>query len=278
MHNKFTNINAVELKQYIEENDEKNYAIIDVRQPKEYKQAHIPGAKLIELPVLVTETVSLPDTGNLIFTCHSGSRSRAAVLFATSVTRKDQKIFNLTGGILEWYGKTISGTPKVQLLSNNDDFDEIMFSAMDLEKGAWNYYKTILEKFPNTPFQNAIEYLSLAEADHAEALYHIIKRRKNELGETNIPGFDDMFSGMKGDILEGGMSLNDAVKKLDSIETDVEVNILEFALDIEYSAFDLYKNASQMINDPDIKKILTGIANGEKNHMKKLAEAFSHIE
>ncbi len=273
----FTDINAVELKKYIAEHNENDYAIIDVRQPEEYKQAHIPGAKLIALPVLVTETIPLPDTGNLIFTCHSGSRSRTAALFAASITRKDQKIFNLTGGITGWYGKTISGTPKVQLLSNNDDFDEIMFSAMDLEKGAWNYYKTILEKFPNTPFQNAIEYLSLAEADHAEALYHIIKRRKSELGETGIPGFDDMFSGMKGDILEGGMSLIDAVKKLDSIETDVEVNILEFALDIEYSAFDLYKNASQMIDDPDIKKILTGIANGEKSHMKKLAEAFSYV-
>lgn len=276
--NEYADINAFELKKYMEENNESNYTIVDVRQPEEYKQEHIPGSKLIALPTLVSGAGTLPATGNLIFMCHSGIRSRTAAIIAESEVQKGQKIYNLTEGILGWYGKTLPGIPKVQLLSDSDDFDEIMFSAMDLEKGAWNYYKTILEKFPGTPFQDAIEYLSLAEADHAEALYHIIMRRKRDLGETGLPGFDDMFSGLKGDILEGGTPLVDAVKKLDSIETDVNVSILEFALDIEYSAFDLYKNAAQMTDDPDIKKTLNGIANGEKNHMKKLAEAFSHID
>lgn len=274
----FTNLNAVELKDYISTHNEKNYTIIDVRQPEEYRQSHIPGSTHIALPTLVSGTVTLPETDDLIFICHSGSRSRTAAIFAASITQENQQIFNMSDGVSGWYGWTLDGTPRVQLLSGFDDFDEVLYAAMDLEKGAWNYYKTILEKFPEAPFKDAIEYLSLAEADHAEALYHIIKRRKEALGEGGLPGFDDMFSGMKGDILEGGMPLDEAVRELDSIDSDIDVNILEFSLDIEYSAFDLYKNASQMIDDPEIKRILTGIANGEKNHMKQLAKAFSHID
>jgi rhodanese-related sulfurtransferase/rubrerythrin len=274
----FYDINAVGLKDYIETHDEKDYTLIDVRQPNEYQGSHIPGSRLISLPAFVSEKPALPETGDLIFICHSGRRSRTAALFALPQAKNEQKVFNLVGGIISWHGKTLPGNPRVQIFENPGDFDEVMLTAMDLEKGAWNFYKTIIEKFPDAPFKNAIEYLSLAEADHAEALYRIMQKREGSIAETGLPGFDDMFYSMKGAILEGGLSLEAAVKYLDAIETDQEANILELSLDIEYAAFDLYKNAAQMVDDPDIKKILAGIANGEKNHMKKLAEAFSFIK
>lgn len=277
LNKNFSNITAEELKKYIAEKEEKNYSLIDVRQPKEYKLSHIPGSTLISLSDLVLEKIPLPDTSDLIFICHSGSRSKTAAVVAGEIVKKEQKLFNLDGGIASWYGKKIAGYPRVQLLGMKDDFDEVILSAIDMEKGAWNYYKTVLEKFPDEPFKDAMEYLSLAEADHAETLYRLLKKRKADLAETQLPGFDDLFFAMKGDILEGGMSLAEAVKQLDAIETDRDVAILELSLDIEYAAFDLYKNAAQMTDDPEIKKILSGIANGEKNHMKKLAEAFLTI-
>lgn len=274
MNKDFTNITAEELKKYMVEHDEKNYSLIDVRQVHEYQSSHIPGSRLITLSDLVQKTVPLPDTPDLIFICHSGRRSKTAAVFACESVTREQNIFNLEGGITRWYGRRIAGYPKVQLLGSKDDFDEIILAAIDMEKGAWNYYKTILEKFPDEPFKNAMEYLSLAEADHAETMYRLLEQRKSDPYDTPLPGFDDLFYGMKGDILEGGLSLADAVKQLEAIDKDRAVNILELSLDIEFAAFDLYKNAAQMTDDPEIKKILNGIANGEKNHMKKLAEAF----
>ena len=273
----FSDITPNDLKKYIEENEEKNYTIIDVRQPEEYWDSHIPGSKLIPLPDLVSKKINLPETGDLIFMCRTGARSSAAAIFASPDINTGQAVYNLRGGILDWFGKTLPGVPEVQLLGNLGDFDDVMLSAMDLEKGAWNYYKTILEKFPNEPFKNAMEYLSLAEADHAEALYSIMERRKDDPDGTPLPTFDDLFYGMKGDILEGGMSLAAAMEKLESIKEDRAVHILELSLEIEYAAFDLYKNAARMVDDPEIKKILNGIANGEKNHMAKLANAFTLI-
>jgi rhodanese-related sulfurtransferase len=43
---------AEEVKNYINEHEEGSYTLLDVRQPNEYEEAHIPGAKLIPLPQL----------------------------------------------------------------------------------------------------------------------------------------------------------------------------------------------------------------------------------
>lgn len=45
-------MNTDQIKTFIENNPEGSYTILDVRQPGEYEQHHIPGAKLIPLPEL----------------------------------------------------------------------------------------------------------------------------------------------------------------------------------------------------------------------------------
>ena len=135
------------------------------------------------------------------------------------------------------------------------------------------YKKKIIEKFPNEPFRDAMEYLTSAEEEHAKALYRIFEKGNSVPDKT----FEELFGSMKGDILEGGMTLNSAIEHLESIEEDRSVHILDLCLDIEFSAFDLYKNALRKIDDPEIKKVLNSIANGEKNHMKKLADSFTMI-
>ncbi len=51
-------IDADQAKQFISENPEGDYTLLDVRQPGEYEGSHIPGAKLIpiaELPDRIDE-------------------------------------------------------------------------------------------------------------------------------------------------------------------------------------------------------------------------------
>lgn len=266
-------ISTEQLKEYIKTHNENDYMIIDVRQPEEYSQSHIPGAKLIPFPLIGTEKETLPTGVDLVFSCRSGARSKAAAMLTAQTAKNIKQVYNHWGGILAWDEKTVSDFPRVQALGRKNDFDDMLLTAMDLEKGAWNFYKTILEKYTHEPFSDAIEYLSLAEADHAEALYNILTKKR-----SNLPGFDDMFHSLKGDILEGGVSLADAINRLEDIEHGSAINILDLALDIEYSAFDLYRTAADLVDDTEIKRIMVGIANGEKSHIKKLAEAFAYLE
>ena len=45
-------IDAEEAKKFMAENEEGTYTLLDVSQPGEYEEAHIPGARLIPLPDL----------------------------------------------------------------------------------------------------------------------------------------------------------------------------------------------------------------------------------
>ena len=46
------NLDAEEAEDFIREHKEGAYTLLDVRQPAEYEQARLPGAKLIPLPEL----------------------------------------------------------------------------------------------------------------------------------------------------------------------------------------------------------------------------------
>ena len=54
------------------------YFLIDVRQPEEYRQGHISGAKLIPLRQLATRMQELPAGREIVCVCHSGNRSKSA--------------------------------------------------------------------------------------------------------------------------------------------------------------------------------------------------------
>jgi sulfur-carrier protein adenylyltransferase/sulfurtransferase len=56
------NMDAEQAKAFIAENEEGSYTLLDVRQPKEYQEAHIPGAVLIPLPQL-SDSVEKLDRG-----------------------------------------------------------------------------------------------------------------------------------------------------------------------------------------------------------------------
>ncbi|MGD8230104.1 MAG: rhodanese-like domain-containing protein [Desulfobacteraceae bacterium] len=46
------NMDSEKAKAFIENNEEGTFTILDVRQPGEYEEVHIPGSKLVPLPQL----------------------------------------------------------------------------------------------------------------------------------------------------------------------------------------------------------------------------------
>ena len=246
--------------------------LIDVREPSEYSRLHIPGAQLLPFPLIEEEIPNLPKGKALIFTCRSGIRSRAAALLARDKLDGGTTIFTHHGGILSWHGKTLSGFPRVQAFGQFDDFAMVLTNGIDMEKGAWIFYHQVLERFPSAPFSAAFVTLSQAETSHARTLYNLLRRR-----DASVPDFDAVFAAAKGEVLEGGASLQEQIGKLGKLESDDPVLLLEMALDIEYAAYDLYRRGAEMTDDPEVKQILYGIAQGEKAHMRSLAEAFRYL-
>lgn len=82
--------------------EKKSIVILDVRTAKEYAQAHIPGAKLIDFLAadFKTALAKLDRTKIYLLHCRSGSRSSAA--FATMKRLGFKSVYHLDGGIIAW--------------------------------------------------------------------------------------------------------------------------------------------------------------------------------
>lgn len=73
--------------------------LVDVRQPDEYDEAHVPGAVLVPLGEVPDRLGEVPDGGPVHVICRSGARSlRAAELLRT----EGRDAVNVAGGTLAW--------------------------------------------------------------------------------------------------------------------------------------------------------------------------------
>jgi rhodanese-related sulfurtransferase len=79
--------------------------LLDVRQPEEFRQGHISGAKLIPLDQLQQRIHDLPRDREIVCICHSGNRSRQATRL---LAQSGYQATNLQGGMISWTG---SGLP-----------------------------------------------------------------------------------------------------------------------------------------------------------------------
>jgi sulfur-carrier protein adenylyltransferase/sulfurtransferase len=74
-------------------------AVVDVREPREFSAAHLPGAMNIPVGELHSRMGSLPK-GRVVFVCRSGARSLTAAALASRAGVED--IAHLEGGLLAW--------------------------------------------------------------------------------------------------------------------------------------------------------------------------------
>ena len=73
--------------------------VVDVRQPEEYVEGHVPGAPLVPLATVPDALDAFPTDGEVLIICRSGARSAKAAAFL-----REQGIdaINIAGGTLAW--------------------------------------------------------------------------------------------------------------------------------------------------------------------------------
>ena len=264
----FETLTAEEFNTYVQNHKEKKYLVIDVRQASEYEQGHIPGASLMPLTEVETKLFTLPSNRDLIFYCYNGGRSQwAASLVGESEICK-KKVYHLMGGLLAWKGKVLPDYPKVQIFNKDQNLEQLLTTAMDLEKGAWRFYQHARDKFSQEPIRPILDQVSIAEKAHASLVYRFWKRFKH-----NPPTFDRFYHSLKGDILEGGQNFEDTCRQLEAIQYRGCQGIIDLAMTIEYSAFELYRVMAEITDDPDARETFITIAQAEKAHMRALTNA-----
>ena len=78
---------------------EQGAPVIDVREPDEYQEAHVPGATLIPLATVPDRLGEVPAEHDVLVICKSGARSMRAAEFLTA---NGINATNVAGGTMAW--------------------------------------------------------------------------------------------------------------------------------------------------------------------------------
>ena len=91
-------LSATELKNRLQQ--EEKLFLLDVREPHEFKYAHIANSELIPLNQIPKRLGELDPQQEIVVICHHGMRSQQAANYL--VQSGFNNIANLTGGIDAW--------------------------------------------------------------------------------------------------------------------------------------------------------------------------------
>ena len=98
---KMESVTTTELQERLERREK--LTIVDVREPWEYAEGHVPGSVLRPLGQIRTWAEEFDKDREIFLICRTASRSAAAYKFMRSMGFTNVK--NVGGGIISWRGR-----------------------------------------------------------------------------------------------------------------------------------------------------------------------------
>jgi rhodanese-related sulfurtransferase/rubrerythrin len=259
-----SSMDAEEAKAYMARHGEKEYTLLDVRQPGEYEDSHLPGAKLMPLPQLSDMHKELDTEKPTIVHCAIGGRSRVAAQMLSGWGFKE--VYNLAGGIKAFEGPKATGPKELNLsLVRGDETPaEIITLAYGMEKALQLFYETLLRQSQDQELQALFGQLARVEIRHAERLFEAYRQVS--------PGAKDQESfeaAIVPSTLEGGF---DAKEFMETNKSHLETapQVLDLAMMLETQALDLYLRFADRCAQAQTKEVLFTLAGEEKAHLASL--------
>lgn len=252
-----------EVKEYMEQNREGTYRLLDVRQPVEYERGHLPGALLIPLPQLADSLRDLDSNKPTIIYCAVGGRSRMASQLL--MHQGFREVYHLEGGINAWEERSATGPREFHLrfVRGDESVEEIISVAYRMEEGLKKFHELVKAGTKNVQLSELLTHLIKAEESHERALI--------ELLETTFPqtAAEFTFSQTGGDLIEGGIDMDAFMKQNEAFLGSVS-GYLDLAMMIETQALDLYLRMAAESTNETTKKVLFRIGDEEKGHLALL--------
>ena len=250
-------ISAEQTRTYLNTRPPGSFQLIDVRQPTEYEQGHIPGAILLPVGELLPRLTEIDPQRETIVYCRSGVRSTAACQILRD--NSFEQVLNMTGGILGWQGHRAEGGENLGLgYFIQTDFPSALAMAYRMEDGLQELYlhlATLAERRDNQLF---LESLAQMEDGHKAKLR---AQHRDRGGDIDLRQDEA--------VAEGGLDPTDFSARF-AIQLGSIEGILELAMMFETQAYDLYSRlARQHQGEP--KDFFLKMAGEELNHLAKLS-------
>jgi rhodanese-related sulfurtransferase/rubrerythrin len=259
-----------EARAFLAGKDMQDLTILDVRQPGEYEEGHIPGAKLVPMPVLTDSLAEIDPGKPILVYCAIGGRSRIAA--QTLAGKGYDHVINLSGGFKAWNGQAAYGPEEegVDLFAELDTAEQILATAYSLEDGLRDFYLRMLDKVSDEKLKSVFKLLADIEIKHKDRLFAEYTRLtgKNDRGE-----FECSFVTP---LMEGGMTTEEYLERFKP-DMGSPVEVVSMAMSIEAQALDLYMRSAAWTSNDENRAILEQIAGEEKTHLERLGQLLDEM-
>lgn len=244
--------------------------LLDVRQPWEYEQFHLPGARLVPLGELEDRLEEIPKGGPLVVYCHSGKRSAAAASLLSG--QGWPGVMNMRGGIMAWQGATAAGMPGsgMEYFTGKETREDILALAYAMEQGLGAFYQGLADTAANPELKAMFARLAGFEDKHKLVVYHLYKQLHPE-----STGVEDLAGKAAVSALEGGRDADEVLA--DTKELDSARRAVEMAMGIEAQAMDLYLRQAAVAESVEAINTLNELAKEERGHLRALAALMDRL-
>ena len=258
-----SSMDADEAQAYMAEHPEGTYTLLDVRQPGEYEEEHIPGAKLIPLPQLHGSYQELDPEKPTLVHCAIGGRSRVAAQLLSGLGF--QEVYNLAGGIKAFKGQKTTGPTELHLemLRGDETPREILILAYGMEKGLQIFYETAAARTQDRELRELAAKLAQVEIQHELSLFQVYRGFDPEPDQA---GFEAAIAPR---VMEGGFNIQQFLAD-NAAHLQTVRGLLELAMMLETQALDLYLRFAHHSGDTQTREVLFHLADAEKAHLASL--------
>ena len=263
-------MNPDEARDYLSDKTLQEVTILDVRQPGEYEEGHIPGAKLVPMAVLTDSLAEIDRSKPVLVYCAIGGRSRIAA--QTLAGKGFDQVINLSGGFKAWTGQRAFGPEEegVDLFTELDSPEQILATAYSLEDGLRDFYLRMLERAYDEKIKSVFRLLADIEIKHKDRLFEEYTRLT---GKDDRGAFECSFVTP---LMEGGMTTQEYLERFRP-DMDSPVDVVSMAMSIEAQALDLYMRAAVWTTNEGNRAVLEQIASEEKAHLARLGQLLDDL-
>ena len=253
-----------EAKSFMDANSTGSYQLVDVRQPVEYEDYHIPGAILVPLNILTEGGGNLDPEKPTIVYCLSGGRSKAASQFLSGQGFKE--VYDIGSNISSWQGIQVAGEYdlNLNLINPEAEFTDVWKIAYAMEEGLQRFYLALEAQETREEYKQLFKKLAGFEDLHKARL-----QKGYDIDESTT-GDLAAFIQENPDLVETGDLSQQSPLQIISRLTDLR-DIFSLGMAIEAQSLDLYTRFSKHATQIESKKMFQDLADEEKTHLNFLA-------
>ncbi len=257
------------MRTYISEKKPDKYCLLDVRQPAEYEQGHIPGARLIPLSELSFKIGEMDPERKTIVYCRSGNRSLSAT--SLLMNARFQNVLNMDGGIMAYNGIIAGGPPEAGMFCFPETLTPGQLAAVAwfLEDGTIKFLEGMSKQLASsdklTIFSNRIK----ARNEHKKTLEKLYTDLTGQAPSVDFP--NDVLETPPETVMVGCVKVSAA---LDWAEGKTIKDILELMISLGANGYDLYLKLGRAVKSDDARKVFTVLADEEQKNIEYIASEF----